>query len=262
MNPGDAFAAALRRMVDVTERLLGENYTATLRGWRDTYESFLDVYTDNSVRRSEKLNRFNQLFRAMFIDRHPAYPLYRHWYDLTDQAPEFPAPPTDEPTPQIREEEYLPEVEYQMSPYDDPPQRVSLPRIRLSRRILFAVGGGILLLVIIAVVGSALNSSSQPPIVPVTITDTPTPNLTTTQAALFALSSTWTFTPAPTFTLDPNKITPTLPLDLITATLIPSVTALVIEPPPLPGQRLPFRAIHRCRPSRRRIPTRRLSRRH
>ena len=40
----------------------------------------------------------------MFIDRHPAYPLYRHWYDLTSAAPEFPAPPTTEPTPRIAED--------------------------------------------------------------------------------------------------------------------------------------------------------------
>ncbi len=39
----------------------------------------------------------------MFIDRHPAYALYRHWYDLTEQAPEFPAPPTDEPMPRLDE---------------------------------------------------------------------------------------------------------------------------------------------------------------
>ena len=51
-------------------------------------------------------SRFNDLFRAMFIDRHPAYPLYRHWYNLTEQSPEFPAPPTSEPTPRITEEEW------------------------------------------------------------------------------------------------------------------------------------------------------------
>src|SRR5690606_7705133 len=66
---------------------------------------FLAAYTDRTMRRSARLARFNELFRAMFIDRHPAYPLYRHWYDLTEQAPEFPAPPTDEPTPRITEEE-------------------------------------------------------------------------------------------------------------------------------------------------------------
>ena len=45
----------------------------------------------------------------MFIDRHPAYPLYRHWYNLVEQSPEFPAPPTSEPTPRITEEEDIEE---------------------------------------------------------------------------------------------------------------------------------------------------------
>ncbi|MFQ3568481.1 MAG: hypothetical protein SNJ59_15945 [Aggregatilineales bacterium] len=88
---------------EVTTKLLGPAYAATLRAWRDTYEDFLAVYSDRSLRRSAKLVRFNELFRAMFIDRHPAYPLYRHWYELTEQAPEFPAPPTDEPVPRIDE---------------------------------------------------------------------------------------------------------------------------------------------------------------
>ena len=43
--------------------------------WRDTYEAFRETYTNTSVRRSARLTRFNELFRAMFIDRHPAYPL-------------------------------------------------------------------------------------------------------------------------------------------------------------------------------------------
>ena len=91
--------------VDTTEKMLGAGYAATLRQWRDSYESFLNVYNDGTLRRSAKLSRFNDLFRAMFIDRHPAYALYRHWYTMTEQSPEFPAPPTDEPTPQITEED-------------------------------------------------------------------------------------------------------------------------------------------------------------
>jgi len=100
---GDAQTVALqihREQVNVTERAIGTAYTSTLRQWRDTFETFLAAYSD-TARRSARLARFNDLFRAMFIDRHPAYPLYRHWYDLTEAAPEYPPPPTDQPVPAI-----------------------------------------------------------------------------------------------------------------------------------------------------------------
>lgn len=88
---------------DITARMLGEGYAGTLRSWRDTYEAFSSAYADTSLRRSAKLVRLNELFNAMFIDRHPAYSLYRFWYSLIEQAPEFPAPPTDEPMPRLDE---------------------------------------------------------------------------------------------------------------------------------------------------------------
>jgi hypothetical protein len=94
-----------RTQVDVTTRLLGPSYAGNMRQWLETYEQFLAIYTDPNLRRSARLSKFNDLFRAMFIDRHPAYPLYRHWYNLVEQSPEFPAPPTSEPTPRITEPE-------------------------------------------------------------------------------------------------------------------------------------------------------------
>ncbi|MBZ0280918.1 MAG: hypothetical protein K8L97_09260 [Anaerolineae bacterium] len=225
-KPDEIIRAAHQRMVDVTNKLLGDSHTPTLRGWRDTYESFLDVYTDNSIRRSERLNRFNQLFRAMFIDRHPAYPLYRHWYDLTEHAPEFPAPPTDEPTPRITEGEDVSENEYRGSRYAEPEEGAAPPiRVRISPRLLLLVGGGIVVLLGIAALGNALSQRSGPEIA-VTITDTPTPNLTGTQSA----DATSSFTPLPDQTLDPANVTATLPAgDFITPTLLP--TALSILPP-------------------------------
>ncbi len=103
-EPPEALRVAHHRLVDLTVQLVGDPYAATLKQWRDTYDAFLAVYTDRTMRRTARLGRFNELFRAMFIDRHPAYPLYRHWYDLTSSAPEFPAPPTVEPTPRIAED--------------------------------------------------------------------------------------------------------------------------------------------------------------
>lgn len=229
-KPVEGVLIALRRMVDVTNKLLGDAYTPTLRGWRDTYESFLDVYTDTTVRRSERLNRFNQLFRAMFIDRHPAYPLYRHWYDLTDQAPEFPAPPTDEPTPRITEE--VSETEYRGSRYADSDDDGSPPaRFQISPRLVALIGGGIVVLIALAVLSGLLNRQGAPEIA-VTVTNTPTVDLTRTANAEIALAETSAATQSPA---DPLKETPTLLFgDLITPTLIPTSLPLpTIEPPPL-----------------------------
>jgi hypothetical protein len=171
-KPDDTIRAAHQRMTDVTTRLLGDEYAVTLRGWRDTYEQFLAVYTDTSIRRSEKLNRFNQLFRAMFIDRHPAYPLYRHWYEVTEHSPEFPAPPTDQPIPELTEA--VLETEYKGSRYADPETRVSLPKVRVSPRlVLLLIGGGIIAAALLVVSG-VLNQANTGPAVAVTITDTPT----------------------------------------------------------------------------------------
>lgn len=216
-KPVDTIRVALRRMVEVTTNLLGEAYAATARGWRETYESFLSVYTDNTIRRSEKLNRFNQLFRAMFIDRHPAYPLYRHWYDLTEHAPEFPPPPTDEPTPRLAEDVDVPETDYRGSRYaDEAPARGRL-------RLPLLIAAGVVLLALAALAAGGAFNGGAPGVV-LTLTDTPDSNAQTVAAQGFAsLQATSTYTPAPTDTLDPARVTPTLlPVDLITPTLRPS----------------------------------------
>lgn len=231
-EPQGIIRGALQRMVDVTERLLGENYLATLRGWRDTYESFLSVYTDNSIRRSEKLNRFNQLFRAMFIDRHPAYSLYRHWYDLTDNAPEFPAPPTSEPTPRIDEDVEIRENIYTGSRYLDDPEQPAASRFRLPRPALLMVGAAALIGLLIIVV--SLISQSAAPQVAVTITATPTIDQTGTSAVAVETEPvipTVDGTAALNSVLASPTTLPLLP-DQATATLIPSNTPQPSLPPP------------------------------
>ncbi|NOG48381.1 MAG: hypothetical protein HND48_02225 [Chloroflexi bacterium] len=88
--PPDTVRDAHHKIVDISVKQVGELTAAKLIQWRDTYEKFLAVFTDTRVRRSARLERFSELFRAMFIDRHPAYSLYRHWYTVTENAPEFP----------------------------------------------------------------------------------------------------------------------------------------------------------------------------
>jgi serine/threonine protein kinase len=231
-DPDERLRLAFNRMVDVTNRLLGEQTTTTVGGWRDTYEQFLTVYTDMSVRRSERLNRFNQLFRAMFIDRHPTYPLFRHWYDVTDASPEFPAPPTAEPTPRLTTDEDIPAYVRPVSKYDEdaPPPRRPLP---IRGIILGLVGLAALLGIGFVVLNSGIIGGTE---IALTITATPTTNQTATQRAINALSATPVPTnPAAIATVGSSLATPTL-LDLgsqPTATLIPSRTAIPTLPPPV-----------------------------
>lgn len=162
-----------------TTQVLGAEYARTLQQWRDTYEAFAETYTNPNMRRSARLARFNELFRVMFIDRHPAYPLYRHWYDLTDQAPEFPAPPTSEPTPQIDEAAAIAEGEYRDSDYEEPvvPRRpLRIPRLGL---LLGLLGIGVVALAFVAMNALGNNTGA----IPVTITDTPTTDSNQTAVA-------------------------------------------------------------------------------
>ena len=176
-EPDPVVGEAHHRAAALTGELLGPTYAAQLDDWRDTYDSFLATYTDHSVRRSVRLERFNELFRAMFIDRHPAYALYRHWYDLTENAPEFPPPPTDDPTPRVSDDAVIAESEYQGSAYidEDPPPRVKSParRRRPSLRLIL-----VLVVVVIGVIvglnlTSGDNDSGAGLDISLTLSDTP-----------------------------------------------------------------------------------------
>ena len=99
-EPQPSIRDAIHLQADVTEDLLGFKHAQMMLGWRDTYEAFVGIY-DGDKRRSQKLEAMDELFKAMFIDRNPAYPLFRHWYRLVEsspeEAPEEEAPP--EPAP-------------------------------------------------------------------------------------------------------------------------------------------------------------------
>lgn len=182
-EPSPVVRDAHRRMAETTHQLLGDDYAATLDTWRDLYEQFLAAYSDNTIRRSGRLARFNELFRAMFIDRHPAYPLYRHWYDITDNSPEFPPPPTDDPTPHmaeadIQEEAYSTRknVAYAggtQEEFDEDTRNTYRPRGgRFSRRTII---GGVVMVLIAGVVGvlALSNGGDNNSGATVVITETP-----------------------------------------------------------------------------------------
>ena len=89
-EPQPSIRDAIHQQADVTEDLLGYTHAQMMLGWRDTYEAFLAIYTGDKSRK-QKLAGMNELFKAMFIDRNPAYPLFRHWYRQVEAIPEEPS---------------------------------------------------------------------------------------------------------------------------------------------------------------------------
>ncbi|MCA9881898.1 MAG: hypothetical protein KC708_02965, partial [Anaerolineae bacterium] len=168
-DPSPRLRELFHELASTTHRLLGNEYSATLISWRDTYEQFLEIYTSNE-RRSRRLDAMNDQFRALFIDRHPAYSLFRHWYAVLEASPEFPAPPTDEPTPQLATD-VEPQLIHRTTTLETP---VAQPPVKSRRRIPLAL---IALIGIVAIVASViglvlLNNNQQTPIVDVTISAT------------------------------------------------------------------------------------------
>jgi len=101
-EPQPSIREAIHLQADVTEDLLGYNHAQMMLGWRDTYQAFISIYTGDK-RRNQKLEAMDELLKAMFIDRNPAYPLFRHWYRAVESLPEEP-PEAEAPAPEISPE--------------------------------------------------------------------------------------------------------------------------------------------------------------
>lgn len=211
-TPNPAALIAHRKLADTTQTLLGERVALNLKQWRETYERFLTVYSDNTNRRSRKLEQLNELFRQMFIDRHPAYPLYRYWYEVVDNAPEFPPPPTDDPMPHIdesAERDAPPMVDVEDEPQtamrtrEDSRERGARRRWWILGLLGLLLGGGALVLALIS------GANTPDPLVSIALTITDTPDVTLT----------------PTTTNDTSMATATSPVAVSSATLESFATA-------------------------------------
>jgi hypothetical protein len=217
-EPVDIVREAHRRQAEVTAQQIGEKNSATLRQWHETYEAFLGVYTDNTIRRTQKLNKFNELFKAMFIDRHPAYPLYRLWYETTERAPEFPAPPTSEPTPKIREDDLIDPEEYRAKQTGSGEEETLSLRARLARvpRLVWLL----VPLVIIAIVVALAFVLNRPTLTVFELTATAiaSDGILTNEASIAALTTESTETSEATeisteeSIADTSPVAPTLPV--------------------------------------------------
>lgn len=238
-DPNPRLGELHHELANTTQQSLNADYAATLTSWRDTYEQFLDVYT-GTERRSRRLDRMNELFRALFIDRHPAYPLYRHWYAVLEASPEFPAPPTDDPMPHM-DTDVEPQPIHRSATLETP---AAQPRVETRRRWPLMLAGGIGIIAIIAsVIGLMLlnNNGSDATVIDVTIsatneetannpteaiTQAPTEDFTAIALAAMDLTST-TEAAAPS---EEVAATDTLAVEPTIATTQDTVTTLTATP--------------------------------
>ncbi len=86
-DPDPALEDAHRHIVAVTLESIGPDFVHQVRQWDDMYRAVLETYTTQRLTRREKLAAFSRHFASLFITRHPAYPLFRHWEAITEQLP-------------------------------------------------------------------------------------------------------------------------------------------------------------------------------
>ncbi len=233
LNPTDAPDPAIDdahwQIFSGTRAALGEDYAALVRQWRDTYSSIKDLYADERFTRDEKLRLLDGHFNSLFIEKHPAFPIYRHWQSLVralpDPAPTFsyaPAAPPPERTatdalPGFVEENVRPSrvIDSYMSeaappsviepatvddaPYDDGTrndERVTIPRVPWLAGLAVVVVVGVAVIAAITLLGG--NRGATPGIA---LTLPPTP--TVAEAATAAIITTDAPTSIPAVALVP-----------------------------------------------------------
>ena len=151
-EPQPSIREAIHLQADVTEDLLGYKHAQMMLGWRDTYEAFVSIYSGTKSRKA-KLEAMDELFKAMFIDRNPAYPLFRHWYRGVEATPEEP------PEPEALEPEDLPAApapepaEQAIAAELSPPPETEAEPAKVNRWVF----NGALLIGIVLVIGGLLS---------------------------------------------------------------------------------------------------------
>ncbi len=166
VEPDPALLEAHEHIVTRTLGTVGPDYAHQVRQWHDMYQTVLDTYTTRRMGRREKLAAFNRHFASLFITRHPAYPLFRHWQALTEQL-QYDEPEdevltleTPEPSPPSGQVTYLEEDAETL----DYAGEESLPARRsdLPWNLIIIVGGLLLIAAIAFGVIRAVRHNSEP----------------------------------------------------------------------------------------------------
>lgn len=243
-TPDPAIGAALATIVERTQQHLGQEHAHQVRQWQEMYQAVLETYTTQRLTRTAKLDAFNRHFASLFITRHPAYPLFRHWQLATEQLP-----------PDVTEDHHIDletEVEADESEVvsfaDDASPRPSMRRARSEPGGLpwnwIIVGALVLLMagIVLAVLRSRNDGAEESvvgagtaPASPVGIVGpaaSPTPAATLSPAALAVAT---TITPPPVTTspamLPSPSATPTATATAFSIPTTPAVTPTEVLPP-------------------------------
>lgn len=79
---------ALEEIVNSNQMMLGEDYARRPKLWLDLYRNMLRTHLNNSLTKKDKLREFENNFSALFIDKHPAYRLFKRWQEAARQLPD------------------------------------------------------------------------------------------------------------------------------------------------------------------------------
>lgn len=114
---------ALEQMVSISESTLGAAYSRQVRLWRDIYKTMLATHLNQRLTKSEKLAEFSANFSALFIDKHPAYRLFKRWQESAQDLPD-----DEQEDYQMEAEPADSTTDYPMFDEQDPSEREITPR--------------------------------------------------------------------------------------------------------------------------------------
>jgi hypothetical protein len=235
-EPDPSLAEAHARIVALTRQTLGPDYAHQVRQWEDMYQAVLETYSSQRFTRREKLAAFSRHFASLFIARHPAYPLFRHWEEVIEQLPPDEAEddmieidkvaPPDGDAPAYLVDDHEPVPIAQTESVSDLPWNWIIGMALLA--LIVAAGFAVLRAMNRDESGSVRVSQSQPT---ATIDLEAIVPATSTRAATVAPSPLPpTLTAPPTVALTATPITPGVTFP---PTQVPSATRTEIAPPTL-----------------------------
>ncbi len=107
-------------MVKTTEQLLGVDYSHQIRQWLSTYRAVLETHRSQNMDRGQKLIAYEAHFNGLFINKHPAYPLFQTWQLITHRLPDDFGVPETETAPPVVTPPFPIEPPMPEDDYDEP----------------------------------------------------------------------------------------------------------------------------------------------
>lgn len=237
-EPDPAIAEAHAQIVALTQKRLGADHAHQVRQWHEMYQAVLDTYTTQRFTRADKLAAFSRHFASLFIARHPAYPLFRHWETLIEQLP----PDVDEDDTIDLDHDYdeVPAHDVAYLEDDTIPEPIAAPQPEATRDLPWNWIIGLAVVGLIAIIGYAVARNLNESASPETPTATQSASSSLTASALVAAPTGTNIpaTDAPPPSSTPVPVTPTLaepPAPTNTPFVIPTTPVATATDPPQPS---------------------------